>query len=214
MFKTGKLKYNTLIFRPQNTSAISRHSYSHRENAFLGLLLISNKPWLMNRIEFNTASVPFYTPVSAVAERKMDYQLLYTCLESLMKDSYSLMLQTQYCHFNAKGKLKEAIQEATGHYEEIAATVDLLSSRLRALSHEVTGSFRIGQSPSLGNSYQTIPDDDMIKGLIIEEELLLDRLSEALSQTFECNDHLCSDAILSLITLHERYLWAYRSISE
>src|SRR5918999_930782 len=63
-------------------------------------------------------------------------------LAHLLADSYTLYLKTQSFHWNVTGPMFRALHEMFEEQStELAAAVDVVAERIRALGHDAPGSF-------------------------------------------------------------------------
>lgn len=136
-------------------------------------------------------------------------------LNLVLADSYALMAQTHFCHWNVEGPgffaLHNAFEE---QYTELFAAIDEIAERVRALGK---GHYAEGGLANLaklsGIEELSLPADDkaMVTALVKANEKLVKDAAKARDLAGDAGDSETEDLMIGRITVHEKTLWMLRS---
>ncbi len=134
-------------------------------------------------------------------------------LSKVLADSYMLYLKTHNYHWNVTGEHFHSLHEQfEGQYTELAAAIDEIAERIRALGHRAPGSFREY------NELTTIDEDtdqpnamEMVRRLAVDNETVLRTAREALPACEEAGDEASIDLITERLHTHSKTAWMLRS---
>jgi starvation-inducible DNA-binding protein len=136
-------------------------------------------------------------------------------LNLVLADSYALMAQTHFCHWNVEGPGFFALHTAfEAQYTELFAAIDEIAERVRALGN---GHYAEGGLTRLaklsGITELSLPADDkaMVAALIKANEKLVKDAAKARDIAGEAGDSETEDLMIGRISMHEKTLWMLRS---
>lgn len=137
-------------------------------------------------------------------------------LGKVLSSSYSLLLQTQFCHWNVRGPFFDPLHQLfQRQYEELQVAVDDIAERIRALGHEAPGTFQqfqdlsvIRQKASFGNS------DEMVACLLDGHEALVRLCKEAIAVAGQGGDEATEDMLTERVEVHGKVAWMLRATIE
>lgn len=136
-------------------------------------------------------------------------------LATALADSFSLYLKTLGVHWNIVGPSFFGLHKLTeAQYEDLAAAIDALAERIRALGHLAPAAFGDYASRSVVESTTTISTAaDMIQALIKDNEAVARRMRDAVAVADEANDVFTADMLTARIGKHEENVWMLRAIT-
>ena len=115
-------------------------------------------------------------------------------LSKLLADSYSLYLKTH-------------------NYTELAAAVDEIAERIRALGHLAPGSYtEFAKLSSIKDGDNTKSANEMIKDLVEGQEAVVRTCREIFPAADEAGDEPTADLLTTRMQLHEKNAWMLRSL--
>lgn len=135
-------------------------------------------------------------------------------LSRTLADSYLLQLKTQYYHWNVTGPHFAALHVLfSGQYDAIAAAVDEIAERIRALGYESPGTFREFQSLSTIKEDKALPASwkDMVRNLLEAHESCARQLRDAIPKAQGAGDEVTADLFITRCEAHEKTAWMLRS---
>jgi starvation-inducible DNA-binding protein len=100
-------------------------------------------------------------------------------------------------------------------YTELAAAVDLVAERIRALGHPAPGSY--SQYATLGSITEEtgVPEaTDMIRQLVEGQEAVVRTARRAFAVANEGGDQPTADLLTQRMEIHEKNAWMLRSLLE
>ena len=117
-------------------------------------------------------------------------------LSKLLADSYSLYLKTH-----------------NYQYTELAAAVDEIAERIRALGHLAPGSYtEFAKLSSIKDGDNTKSANEMIKDLVEGQEAVVRTCREIFPAADEAGDEPTADLLTTRMQLHEKNAWMLRSL--
>jgi len=136
------------------------------------------------------------------------------CLSHLLAESYILQLKTQYYHWNITGPFFASLHPLLGtQYDALAAAVDEIAERTRALGVFTTGTFREFAALASIKEDKMLPADwqSMIRNLVEAHELLIRSAREWLISVQKAGDEVTADLFIGRLHEHEKAAWVLRS---
>jgi starvation-inducible DNA-binding protein len=137
-------------------------------------------------------------------------------LAKVLAESYALYTKTQGYHWNVTGpQFPQLHLLFEGQYTELAAAVDEIAERIRAL-----GAFAPGDMTALRKLATIADDDDRPKAAVMVQRLLdghetVTRLArESISVAEDANDAATADLLTTRASAHEKAAWMLRSVIE
>jgi starvation-inducible DNA-binding protein len=135
-------------------------------------------------------------------------------LSQTLAEEYILMLKTQNCHWNVEGPLFYSLHMLfEQHYTFLAAQVDLVAERIRALGARAPGSYKeflklskVEEAPA-----EHITAQRMIEMLTYDHETIDDRLSAFRGEADKAGDNTTVAIYDDLTAFHEKAAWMIRS---
>ncbi|MGB8273961.1 MAG: Dps family protein [Alphaproteobacteria bacterium] len=135
-------------------------------------------------------------------------------LARVLADSYALYLKTHNYHWNVEGpKFQGLHMMFEGQYTELAAAVDTIAERIRALGQYAPGSF--GQFSRLMSikDEDTVPSaDEMVRHLAKDHETVTKTIHAMLPSAQEAGDEVTVGLLVERLAVHEKTMWMLRSM--
>ena len=139
-----------------------------------------------------------------------------TGLSHLLADSYTLYLKTHNFHWNVTGphfkSLHELLEE---HYTELAAAVDEIAERIRALGVKAPGSYQ--QFAKLTNIKEETGNpswQEMVEQLVVAHETVVKTARAMLDLVDQASDEVTQGLLGARMEVHEKTAWMLRSLVE
>jgi starvation-inducible DNA-binding protein len=134
-------------------------------------------------------------------------------LAKLLADTYTLYLKTQYFHWNVTGphfhSLHSMFEE---EYIELAAAVDQIAERIRALGATAPGSFKeFLQLTSIQEETTPPAALDMVKKLLHDHESVIKHLETLMPIAQDAKDEGTLDMLITRTETHQKTAWMLRS---
>lgn len=139
---------------------------------------------------------------------KKNHQTL-EALEKVLADSYALALKTQNYHWNVVAENFKSLHELFEvQYGELAAAIDEIAERTRALGAKVEGTFenflKLKKSKS---GDKNLDAKGMVKDLAADHESLSKALSEATKIAQAEGDEGTADLFIGRGKAHDKAAW-------
>jgi starvation-inducible DNA-binding protein len=137
-------------------------------------------------------------------------------LGRLLADSYTLYLKTHNFHWNVTGPMFQTLHLMfETQYTELAAAVDLIAERIRALGEPAPATYTEFLRLSAIKEPKGVPAAaDMIRQLVDGQETVV-RTARSLFPVVErAHDEATADLLTQRIQLHEKTAWMLRSLLE
>lgn len=129
-----------------------------------------------------------------------------------LANSYALYLKTQNYHWNVEGPAFHALHALfQQQYEELAAAIDEIAERMRALGAYAPGSFSELSAlstladPTRGNAAEMVAD------LTESQAMVIETARAALATSEAAGDPVTADLLTQRIAVHEKAAWMLRS---
>jgi starvation-inducible DNA-binding protein len=134
-------------------------------------------------------------------------------LNLLLADSYSLMANTHYAHWNVEGpgffSLHKAFQE---QYEHLFEAIDEIAERVRALDAYALGGLRNFSNESGIEELNTpVSAKDYVASLAVAHEKTLSDAVAARDAAGAVNDLETQDLAIKTIQWHQKTIWMLKS---
>lgn len=146
--------------------------------------------------------------------KEKDRKLVCRGLSKLLADSYLLYLKTQNYHWNVTGKMFQPLHTLfEEQYQELAASIDEIAERIRALGEFAPGSFSSFSKVSSIKEETSIPTaEEMIQNLVQGNEAVVTTAREMMSDTEDAEDDVTADLLVERMQVHEKNAWMLRSM--
>ena len=154
-------------------------------------------------------------PTVKKAVKNADGKRVAEATARLLADSYTLYLKTHNYHWNVTGPMFETLHKMfEAQYTELAAAVDEIAERIRALGHPAPGSYgsyaKLASVPDAGDA---VPEATrMIRDLVTDHETVVRTSREVLRTAEEAGDDVTTDLVTQRMSTHEKTSWMLRSL--
>lgn len=135
-------------------------------------------------------------------------------LSKLLADTYTLYLKTQNFHWNVTGPMFHSLHIMfEEQYTELAAAVDTIAERIRALGSPAPGSYAaFSELMSIKEEVGQPGAKEMVEQLVLGQEAVI-RLARSLYPAVEeASDEATLDLLTVRIEVHEKAAWMLRSM--
>lgn len=151
-------------------------------------------------------------PAASGTKAKSDSAVV-KALNLLLADSYALMANTHYAHWNVEGPgffvLHKAFEE---HYEHLFTVVDEIAERVRALDAYAIGGLRnFANEAGLDEFKAPLAAKDYVAALIVGHEKTLQDAVALRDAAGAVNDLETQDLAIGRIQWHQKTLWMMTS---
>ena len=145
---------------------------------------------------------------------KDDREQIAAGLGRLLADSYTLYLKTHNYHWNVEGPQFNTLHQMfETHYIELAAAVDEIAERIRALGEKAPGSYSAFQSlATVTEASGNETAEDMIRELVLGQEAVTRTARDVLPAANSANDEPTADLLTQRMQIHEKNAWMLRSM--
>jgi len=137
-------------------------------------------------------------------------------LSKVLADSYTLYLKTHNFHWNVTGPQFNSLHTLfETQYTDLAAAVDEIAERIRALNVRAPGSYR--EFSELGSIEEAQGDEkatDMVKKLADDQGKVVASAKAALDIASEAGDDVSADLMTQRMAIHEKTGWMLRAMLE
>lgn len=135
-------------------------------------------------------------------------------LSRLLADSYSLYLKTHNYHWNVTGPQFNTLHTMfETQYTELAAAVDEIAERIRALGIKAPGSYSaFGDLTSIEEGNGDESAEEMIRQLVVGQEAVVRTAREAFPAAEQSADEPTADLLTQRMQVHEKNAWMLRSM--
>jgi starvation-inducible DNA-binding protein len=143
-----------------------------------------------------------------------DREAIATGLSRLLADSYTLYLKTHNYHWNVTGPQFNTLHQMfEGQYTELAAAVDEIAERIRALGVKAPGSYKeYAALTRIEEGDGSESAEEMIRQLAVGQETVVRTAREAFPAADEANDEPTADLLTQRMQIHEKNAWMLRSM--
>jgi starvation-inducible DNA-binding protein len=143
-----------------------------------------------------------------------DRKEMAASLSHALAETYVLYLKTQGFHWNVVGPLFYGLHKLTEEqYKDLAAAVDELAERIRALGHPAPATFaEFLQMSQLKEMPGDSTTDEGLKALIADHETISRTFRKAVQVAEDDDDIVTADMLTDRMRSHENAAWMLRSI--
>lgn len=134
-------------------------------------------------------------------------------LNLLLADSYALMANTHYAHWNVEGSDFFSLHQAfQAQYEGLFEAVDEIAERVRALDAYTIGGLRNFASESGIEEFSTpVAAKDYVAGLVVAHEKAITDAVALRDAAGAANDLETQDLAIGRIQWHQKTAWMLKS---
>jgi starvation-inducible DNA-binding protein len=145
-----------------------------------------------------------------------DRETIVGGLSRLLADTYTLYLKTHNFHWNVTGPMFQTLHLMfETQYTELAAAVDLIAERIRALGSPAPGTYREFSRLSSIKEPDGVPNaQDMIRQLVQDQEAVVRTAREMMPAVDKASDEPTADLLTQRMQVHEKTAWMLRSLLE
>jgi starvation-inducible DNA-binding protein len=149
-----------------------------------------------------------------VGIEEKDRQEIAAGLARLLADSYTLYLKTHNYHWNVTGPQFNTLHLMfETQYTELAAAVDEIAERIRALGIRAPGSYReFAELASIAEGDGKESAEEMIRQLAIGQEAVVRTARKVFPVADAANDEPTADLLTQRMQIHEKNAWMLRSM--
>lgn len=146
--------------------------------------------------------------------QKKDRKVIADALSRVLADTFTLYAKTHSFHWNVTGlnfySLHNFFKEL---YEDLIEGGDTIAERIRTLGHWAPTSFSEFTSLSAikEETHHIYDSADMLRQLVLDNELLVRRLKEVFDVAETNNDSVTADMITDRMKIHSKAAWMLRS---
>ncbi len=135
-------------------------------------------------------------------------------LGRLLADSYLLYLKTHNFHWNVTGPMFATLHTMfEEQYTELAAAIDEIAERIRALGFPAPGSFQQFAELSAIEEETGQPNaEEMVAQLVFGQEAVVRTARSVLPLAGDADDESTVDLLTSRMLVHEKNAWMLRSL--
>ncbi len=135
-------------------------------------------------------------------------------MRKFLASTYGLYVMTQNFHWNVTGPLFDSLHVLfEKQYIELAAAVDVVAERIRALGFQAPGTFREFLEFSILEEPKDVPASEQMVGMLIQAHTAVaQQAAHIISLSEEAGDISTTDILTDRITAHEKAMWMLRSI--
>ena len=147
-----------------------------------------------------------------IAEK--DREAIAEGLSRLLADTYTLYLKTHNFHWNVTGPMFNTLHLMfETQYTELAAAVDEIAERIRALGVYAPGSYADFAKLSNVKEAEGVPAaEDMIRQLVDGQETVTRTAREIFPTVDAAHDEPTADLLTQRMQVHEKNAWMLRSL--
>ncbi len=134
-------------------------------------------------------------------------------LSVLLAESYTLYLKTHGYHWNVTGPFFSSLHLLfEQQYTELAAAIDVIAERIRALGHYSPASFTEFAKLSGIQEDTSVPKAmAMVETLANDNEHILETARSLIPLTLEAGDEATNDLLTQRLQVHSKSAWMLRS---
>lgn len=135
-------------------------------------------------------------------------------LSKLLADTYTLYLKTHNFHWNVTGPMFETLHLMfERQYTELAAAVDQIAERIRALGFPAPGTYAEFARLASIREESGVPDaQTMIRKLVEGQEAVVRTARSVFPVVDRAHDEPTADLLTQRMQVHEKTAWMLRSL--
>jgi len=136
-------------------------------------------------------------------------------LSHVLADSYALYLKTHNFHWNVEGpRFRDLHLMFEEQYTELAAAVDLVAERIRALGQYAPGSFsQFSRLASIKDADGVPKAEEMVKQLAADHETVGNTIRSVLPAAQRAGDEVTIGMLVDRLAVHEKTAWMLHSLA-
>ena len=137
-------------------------------------------------------------------------------LSELLANSYTLYLKTHNYHWNVTGPQFNALHLMfEDQYTELAAAVDEIAERIRALGVRAPGSYsEFAKLTCIDEGTGKESAKEMIEQLVLGQESVARTARDSFGAAEEASDQSSADLFTQRMKVHEKNAWMLRSLRD
>ncbi len=137
-------------------------------------------------------------------------------LTKLLADTYSAYLMAHNFHWNVTGPMFQSLHQIfEEEYTEMAAAIDEIAERIRALGEKVPANFKAFQeASSIDIPEAFLSAEDMIETMVKAHEAIVRTARQAMLVASDAQDEPTADLLTQRMSIHEKAAWMLRSMGE
>ena len=134
-------------------------------------------------------------------------------LSQLLADSYTLYLKTHCFHWNVTGPMFQSLHLLfEEQYQELAAAVDEIAERIRALDFPAPGSYtEFSKLTSIKEASGVPKANEMLAQLVQDQETIIRTTRSLFPVVEKAQDQATLDLLTRRALAHEKHAWMLRS---
>lgn len=134
-------------------------------------------------------------------------------LKTVLADSYTLYLKTQFFHWNVTGPHFKSLHLLfEEQYTDLQTAVDDIAERIRALGDVAPGSYKAYAKLTGIKENEDVPEAfEMVKALAKDQDTILASLQKALAAAQKAGDEASVSLVTDRIVIHEKNRWMLKS---
>lgn len=154
------------------------------------------------------------SPMIDIGIPEQDRAEIAAGLSRLLADSYTLYLKTHNFHWNVTGPMFNTLHLMfEQQYTELAAAVDIIAERIRALGHTAPGSYQAyAKLTSIAEEEGVPAAEDMIRQLVSGQEAVVRTARAVFPIAEKGGDQPTADLLTQRMQVHEKNAWMLRSM--
>ncbi len=135
-------------------------------------------------------------------------------LARLLADSYTLYLKSHNYHWNVEGPMFNTLHSLfETQYQELAAAVDEIAERIRALGVKAPGSYsEFAKIASVEEAKGGESAEEMLRQLVLGQEAVVRTAREIFPVVDKNHDEPTADLLTQRMQTHEKNAWMLRSM--
>jgi starvation-inducible DNA-binding protein len=135
-------------------------------------------------------------------------------LATLLADTYTLYLKTHNFHWNVTGPMFETLHLMfERQYTELAAAVDQIAERIRALGFPAPGTYaEFARLASIKEEPGVPAAESMIRQLVEGQETVVRTARSVFPVVERAHDEPTADLLTQRMQVHEKTAWMLRSL--
>lgn len=148
------------------------------------------------------------------ASRRNEPASLVEGLRNALADAYVLYFKTQVCHWNVTGPQFVALHQLfEQQYTDLAAAIDELAERIRALGEKPVASLReiVSRATLAEASDKLVDADEMVRQLAADHKMVATNLTLVCERAEARGDQGTLDLLGARIREHEKQAWMLQS---
>ena len=145
-----------------------------------------------------------------------DRKQLAEGLSRVLADTYTLYLKTHNFHWNVTGPMFPTLHLMfEEQYTELAAAVDLIAERIRALGSPAPGTYSLFSAMTSIKEPDGVPAaQEMIRQLVQDQETVAKTARAMFKAVDQAGDEPTADLLTQRMQVHEKTAWMLRSMLE